>query len=388
VDTQQLPVIHNIVVCGVNAGCTENWLRQDLVVLDREVIASVFDDDTDTWALTTSGGESCRGRVVIAGQPPLVPWVPQLAGRDDFRGRSFHSAAIEESFDPAGRHVAVIGADAGAGQYICRLGHAAASVKVFPHSPRRVVAQPRGGWMRRRTPTELIRSPIDTVTASGIRTCDGVHHDADAIVYGTGFAVADASQVLVGARGCTIAAAWSDGMEPYLGIAVHGFPNYFLTNGPATDRRINSCLRLMEQHTRIEVRRSSQQAFNARVHLRRARHVVQASAFDLSSGAAAREDTYDGAAMLTSAGISRQVRVRLIGHIDPIDGQYHWQGLVFGELPADALQHARGAVRLTVGARSASARITEQTPQGTHSIAGVGAPPFMLDDVEVTVAQR
>jgi hypothetical protein len=34
---------------------------------------------------------------------------------------------------------------------------------------------------------------------------------------------------------------------------------------------------------------------------------------------------------------------------------------------------------LTVDDRNAEARITEQTPWGSHSIAGVGAPPFALD---------
>ena len=38
---------------------------------------------------------------------------------------------------------------------------------------------------------------------------------------------------------------------------------------------------------------------------------------------------------------------------------------------------------LTVGERSASARITEETPQGTHSIAGVGAPPFPLHNLQL-----
>jgi hypothetical protein len=42
---------------------------------------------------------------------------------------------------------------------------------------------------------------------------------------------------------------------------------------------------------------------------------------------------------------------------------------------------------LAVGERSASARITEQTPQGTHSIAGVGAPPFALAEVALEVSQ-
>jgi hypothetical protein len=39
---------------------------------------------------------------------------------------------------------------------------------------------------------------------------------------------------------------------------------------------------------------------------------------------------------------------------------------------------------LTVGEHSAPARITEETPQGTHSIAGVGAPPFPLQTFQLT----
>jgi hypothetical protein len=39
-----------------------------------------------------------------------------------------------------------------------------------------------------------------------------------------------------------------------------------------------------------------------------------------------------------------------------------------------------------VGERSVSARIIEETSQATYSIAGVGAPPFTLADVEVATA--
>ncbi|HEY6857351.1 MAG TPA: DUF4873 domain-containing protein, partial [Mycobacterium sp.] len=85
--------------------------------------------------------------------------------------------------------------------------------------------------------------------------------------------------------------------------------------------------------------------------------------------------------------VDRQVRVRLTGHIDPIDGQYHWQGTVFDQLPADLIAKSR-RVGLGVENRSASARITEATPQGTHSIAGVGAPPFTLADVDLAVPRR
>ena len=60
------------------------------------------------------------------------------------------------------------------------------------------------------------------------------------------------------------------------------------------------------------------------------------------------DDIYEGAATLTMAGTDRQVRVRLIGHVDPIDGKYHWRGTIFDQLP-DALVKQTRAVRLAVG---------------------------------------
>jgi hypothetical protein len=89
---------------------------------------------------------------------------------------------------------------------------------------------------------------------------------------------------------------------------------------------------------------------------------------------------------LATADTCQQVRVHLTGHVDPIDGQYHWQGTVFGALPAE-LTRAR-TVSLAIGERSASARITEETPQDTHSIAGVGAPPFAVADIELSTPRQ
>nr|WP_232315588.1 DUF4873 domain-containing protein [Mycobacterium celatum] len=371
-------MIHDVVVVGAQIA--------GFPTLDGEVVSSVFDDTTDTWTLTTSGGETCRARVVVTGASPFVPWIPNLLGRNDFRGATFAAAAPDPDFDPTGKRVAVIGADAAAGRFI-ELS-AAASVEVFPHPPRRIVPTigRRIRWRRPHTSADVVTAPIDAVTPSGIRTRDGVHHDADAIVYGTGFAVRDhlPDNALVGARGLTIRQAWHDGTEPYLGVVMHGFPNYFLVNGPNTARYIACCLPLMAGHSRIEVRRSSQQVFNERVYLRSPRLRVRASAFELSSGL--RDDAYDGTATLTVAGTDHPVRVRLTGHVDPIDGQYHWQGTVFGQLPADVLRRSR-AVTLAVGESSVPARLTEETPQGTHSITGVGVPPFVANDIQLTVPQ-
>lgn len=384
----------------------------DLAVLDgsSEVIGSVFDGNTDTWILTSHGGQLLRADIVIATHPSTyVPWIPNLFGRNDFRGAAFHAARWDPDFDPAGKHVAVIGTDTTAGSHIPRLTEAAASVTVFTHAPRRVVREVplpttrAKRWLRRHTwpaapsrpaPT-VVGSAIEAVTSSGIRCDDGVEYRADVIVYGTGFAIAEAiaDDALVGANGMTIRGAWQNGMEPYLGVAVRGFPNYFFLTGPDTQavniqaRYVVECIALMKRtaSTRIELRRSSQQVFNERAYLRPPEARGPVSAFDLTSLSAEDDEdheTYDGAATLTVAGAQREVRVRLTGHLDPLDGRYHWQGTVFDALTdfnGRALNNSRVAT-LTVGERSAPARIVEATPWGTHSVAGVGTPPYARSD--------
>jgi cation diffusion facilitator CzcD-associated flavoprotein CzcO len=487
----------------------------------REVVSSVFDDATDTWMLRTHGGENYRARVVIAAPGPLhVPSVPDFAGRNDFRGVSFHSAKWDHGFDPAGKRIAVIGTGASAVQFVPQLAKSAASLSVFQRTPHWVIPKldrPITGvehWLFRNLPgaqkayrygiywsheaaivgfmnprfmpalesvarahlrrqvpdptlrtrltpdytigckrivvasdyypalqrpnVELVTSGIERITESAIRTADGTEHQVDAIIYGTGFAISDrmADQHLVGSRGLTIQQAWRDGMEAYLGVAVHGFPNYFLIMGPnsgggnqsivfvieAQVRYILQCLGLMERtgSSRIEVRHSTQRLFNERIHAklagsvwnsggcnswyldesgknraawpgssvsywRRMRNPVP-SAFDLSSATGVEDEVYDGLATIHIGDDHHATRVRLTGHLDPIDGRYHWQGMVFDVL-GDDVPKGTLAVSLTIGDRTTQARITERTPWGSYSIGGVGAPPFALDDIELTVAQ-
>lgn len=94
------------------------------------------------------------------------------------------------------------------------------------------------------------------------------------------------------------------------------------------------------------------------------------------------EEVYDGFAILDAGGGDRRVHVRLAGHLVPIDGRFHWRGTIL-DAP-DTL--VPGAVRISIGTRTVDARITERTSQGTHSIVGVGEPPFELDSVNVTAA--
>lgn len=179
------------------------------------------------------------------------------------------------------------------------------------------------------------------------------------------------------------------GLQPYLGVAVHGLPNYFLITGPdvaAQKSYIAKCLQVMAatESSRIEVRYSTQRYFSekqsGRIQWRRvAKHIRRA--FDLGSHVTVEDDTYDGRATLHIGDDGRDARVRLTGHFDPIDGQYHWQGTIFEELD-DADKLPKSAI-VTIGNRSSAARITERTPQGGYSVVGVGTPPFALEEIAV-----
>ena len=190
-----------------------------------------------------------------------------------------------------------------------------------------------------------------------------------------------------------------ENVVPYLGVAMHGVPNYFTVTGDdvavsdARLRYIARCLELMQRtaSTRIEVLFSTQRAF----HNRRANKPDTAepdywqrmtelapTSYDLSSDVGIADEIYDGAATIAIGGVELIARVRLSGRLDPIDGRYHWQGTIFDSLPDEALKQSQ-QVSVTIGDGSAQGRITERTPQGGYSVAGVGAPPYALGDIEV-----
>jgi hypothetical protein len=194
-----------------------------------------------------------------------------------------------------------------------------------------------------------------------------------------------------------------DNLAPYLGVAVHGAPNYFMVTGPGAVAAarldyIAQCLALMTRtgSTRIEVLFSTQRVFG--LHgVDKAEHAdasywrrmakLAPTAFDLGSPIGVVDEIYDGAATLRLGDDDHRVRVRLSGRLDPIDGRYHWQGTVFDAMPGEVLTVARPAT-LTIGEQTAQCRITERTQQGRYSVAGVGAPPYALDGVEVVVPSR
>jgi cyclohexanone monooxygenase len=83
----------------------------------------------------------------------------------------------------------------------------------------------------------LETSPIVEFTDHGLRTADGVDHEFDTVIYGTGFHAADylLSLDVYGAGGRRLRDDWREGAEAYLGTVVPGYPNLFTLYGPNTN---------------------------------------------------------------------------------------------------------------------------------------------------------
>ncbi|MGB1203400.1 MAG: flavin-containing monooxygenase, partial [Alloalcanivorax venustensis] len=132
----------------------------------------------------------------------------------------------------------------------------------------------------------VITGGVRAITADGVEDIDGEHHQADVIIYGTGFQATDflAPMAITGRRGQDLNQAWRDGAEAYLGITVHGFPNLFMLYGPNTNLGHNSIIYMIESqiayvvsaletlerdgHRFVDVRPGVQDDFNRRLQAR------------------------------------------------------------------------------------------------------------------------
>jgi cation diffusion facilitator CzcD-associated flavoprotein CzcO len=93
----------------------------------------------------------------------------------------------------------------------------------------------------------MTMSPIRRFTQTGIETVDNKHYNLDAIICATGYDVSfRPNWKLIGRDGLNLAETWETNPEGYFGVAVHGFPNYFVFNGPNAPVGHGSLLACME----------------------------------------------------------------------------------------------------------------------------------------------
>lgn len=95
---------------------------------------------------------------------------------------------------------------------------------------------------------KLIDWPIATLSPAGIRTCDGIEHHLDAIVFATGYDVhlTGPPFEVRGLDGRELSAEWAGGAQAYKSIHAHGYPNLFFMTGPNSGPGHNSLLVYVE----------------------------------------------------------------------------------------------------------------------------------------------
>ena len=97
------------------------------------------------------------------------------------------------------------------------------------------------------------------------------------------------------------------------------------------------------------------------------------------------DDGYRGPARLSFGDDVVDVEVTLAGHLEPLDGRYHWYGRVTQNDAVDAAKRAGvTTVEVTVGDLGPTpGRLAEHDAWGNLRITGLGTPPFRLEPVEV-----
>ena len=103
---------------------------------------------------------------------------------------------------------------------------------------------------------EVLSSPARYLRARSLVMEDGTERDVDVVVCATGYAAADylGEIEVTGEGGVTLRDVWREGAHAYLGMAVAGFPNFFLLYGPNTNVGSNSVIFVLEAQARYIVR--------------------------------------------------------------------------------------------------------------------------------------
>ncbi|HWM47440.1 MAG TPA: NAD(P)/FAD-dependent oxidoreductase [Xanthobacteraceae bacterium] len=110
------------------------------VRFNTEVAEAIFDDKTGLWTLTTAAGERYRTPVLVSAVGLFNRAnIPNIPGRDSFKGVSFHSSNWNHAFPLEGKTVAVIGCGASAVQFLPEIAPRVAKLYSYQRSPQHVM---------------------------------------------------------------------------------------------------------------------------------------------------------------------------------------------------------------------------------------------------------
>jgi cation diffusion facilitator CzcD-associated flavoprotein CzcO len=95
---------------------------------------------------------------------------------------------------------------------------------------------------------DVVTDRIAEITPTGVVTADGGEHEADVIIWGTGFKATEflAPMSIKGSDGRDLHDDWREGARAYYGMTVSHFPNLFVMYGPNTNTGGGSIIYFLE----------------------------------------------------------------------------------------------------------------------------------------------
>jgi 4-hydroxyacetophenone monooxygenase len=119
--------------------CMHDYGVTDHVRFETEVVGARWSEETASWSVAVRASDGTTAELeanaVISAVGQLNrPKLPDIPGRDSFRGVSMHSAQWIEGTDLAGKRVAVIGTGASAFQIVPTIAPEVAHLTVFQRS--------------------------------------------------------------------------------------------------------------------------------------------------------------------------------------------------------------------------------------------------------------
>ena len=100
------------------------------------------------------------------------------------------------------------------------------------------------------TLVDVREDPIEVVEPGGVRLRSGALLEVDDLVYATGFDAMTGAVMRLDIRGRAgreLREVWADGPRTALGLAVAGFPNLFILNGPGSPSVLSNMVLTSEQ---------------------------------------------------------------------------------------------------------------------------------------------
>ena len=118
----------------------EKYDVKDRIHLENELVSAEWDEATKEWEIQVKSADGTvrmeRTNFVISAVGLFgTPKLPDIAGIEDFEGSIFHTTKWDNSFDPAGKRIAVIGTGSTGTQLMPGLAERAEHLTVYQRTP-------------------------------------------------------------------------------------------------------------------------------------------------------------------------------------------------------------------------------------------------------------